>query len=177
MEAEVAAGVEDPPLLPPPAPEASCANPTDIGFWRNTEYTFFKNVSPTTQLGFPDPALVPRERSNMAPTHIELPCSTGPKFMSCVLIGHAWPPNDKVTLTDVVQGNWKNPCWPRMALAPGTAAQMAFTPSVGPPNAVVPVSIAVSAASPVAMVTDFPCTVTADKDSIQKVGVDEPARL
>lgn len=41
MEAEDAAGVEDPALLPPPAPEASCANPTDIGFWRNTEYTFF----------------------------------------------------------------------------------------------------------------------------------------
>jgi len=125
MEAAVV-GAEDPSDDPPLllAPEDSCANPTDIGLWRKTEYTFFKNVSPTTQLGAPVPASLPRERSNMAPTHIELPCSTWPRFMSSALIGHAWPPKDRVMLSDVVQGNWKNPSppCPRIALAPGTAA-------------------------------------------------------
>jgi len=47
---------------------------------------------------------------------------------------------------------------------------MELTSSVGPPIAVVPVSIAVIAAFPVEMDTDFPCTVTADKDSSQNDG-------
>lgn len=68
--------------------DASCANPTDTGFWRKTEYTFFKNVSPTTQFGVPAYASVPMEISNMAPRHIELPSSTGPRFMSSELMGH-----------------------------------------------------------------------------------------
>ena len=42
---------------------------------------------------------------------------------------------------------------------PGTAAQMASTSAVGPPMSVVPVSIAASAAAPVATDTLAPCTV------------------
>jgi len=39
----------------PPAASDNCANPIEGGWERNTEYTFFKNVSPTTQFGLPDP--------------------------------------------------------------------------------------------------------------------------
>jgi hypothetical protein len=156
-------------------PEASAANPTDIGFWRNTEYTFFKNVSPTTQNG-PVPVF-PSEISKMAPMQSELPSCKAPRFISCVLIGHAWPPNERAILTSVVQGNWKNPSPPcsLTALAPGTAAQMAATPSEGPPIAVVPVSIALTASS-LLSVTVFPCAVTADRDNCQNVGVEESTR-
>lgn len=35
MDAEDVPGAEVP--APPPAFEANCANPTDMGFWRNTE--------------------------------------------------------------------------------------------------------------------------------------------
>jgi len=157
-EAEVDGDEVEPPPPPPPLP-TSCANPTDIGFWRNTEYTFFKNVSPMTHVGPSDPTSLPMVRSNMDPTQSELPSSTGPRFMSSESIDHAWPPNDKVTCTEVEQGNWKNPWgapWARTALDPGTAAQMATTSSVGPPMAVVPVSMADSAALPVATLTDFP---------------------
>jgi len=96
--------VEVPSPLPP---VASSANPTDIGFWRNTEYTFFKKVSPTTQEGAVSVAVLelPSEMSKTAPTQNELPSSTGPRFMSSGLIGHAWPPKDRVTLTWVEQGN------------------------------------------------------------------------
>jgi len=40
----------------PPAAADNWANPTEAGVARNTEYTFFRNVSPTTQLGLPEPA-------------------------------------------------------------------------------------------------------------------------
>jgi len=56
----------------PPAAVDNWANPTDGGEERNTEYTFFRNVSPTTQLGLEEPPailLVPRLRSKMAPMH------------------------------------------------------------------------------------------------------------
>jgi hypothetical protein len=50
-EPVAAPGVPD----PPPAADDNCANPTEGGFARNTEYTFFKNVSPTIHPGFPFP--------------------------------------------------------------------------------------------------------------------------
>lgn len=95
----------------PPAAADSCANPIDGGLDRKTEYTFFKNVSPTTQLGFPSPPtmVLPSERSKIAPRHCELPCVTGPRFISAMLIGHTLPPKDRVTSTLVVQGKEKKP--------------------------------------------------------------------
>jgi len=63
---------EDPAPTPdPPAAIDNWANPTDGGDERNTEYTFFRNVSPTIQLGVElfGTFLVPRPRSKKAPTH------------------------------------------------------------------------------------------------------------
>jgi hypothetical protein len=53
---------------------------------------------------------------------------------------------------------------------------MALTSFVGPPRAVVPVSIALMALLPVEIETDFPCAVTADKDNCQNVGGDDSTR-
>jgi len=54
MEADILPGLPegDPEViaLDPPALADNWANPTDGGEERNTEYTFFRNVSPTTQL-------------------------------------------------------------------------------------------------------------------------------
>jgi hypothetical protein len=105
----------------PPATADNWANPIDAGCDRNTEYTFFytksrvecihtdvqltKNVTPTTQFGFPFPLtmLLPRLRSKMAPTHCALPGETGPRFISNGLICHVWPPNDMETCMVVLQ--------------------------------------------------------------------------
>jgi len=70
---EPAVPVADPgPAVPdPPAAVDNWANPTDGGVERNTVYTFFRNVSPTTQ-GGPELSaalLAPRLRSKMAPRH------------------------------------------------------------------------------------------------------------
>jgi len=83
----------------PPAKSDSCAKPIEGGEERKTLYTFFRKVSPTTQLGFPDPLgrLLPKLRSKIAPVQSELPRPAGPKFMSLVLIGHDLPPNAKLT--------------------------------------------------------------------------------
>jgi hypothetical protein len=64
-----------------------------------------KKVSPTTQEGLPEPEgmLLPRLRSKMAPRHCELPREIWPRFMSVVLIGHALPPKESVTETEVEQ--------------------------------------------------------------------------
>lgn len=60
-----------PPVPVPPAAVDNWANPTDGGEERNTEYTFFRNVSPTTQVGveLSGILLVPRLRSKTAPRH------------------------------------------------------------------------------------------------------------
>jgi hypothetical protein len=105
----------------PPAAADNWANPIDAGCDRNTEYTFFytksrvecihtdvqltKNVTPTTQFGFPFPLtmLLPRLRSKMAPRHCALPGETGPRFISNGLICHVWPPNDMETCMVVLQ--------------------------------------------------------------------------
>lgn len=42
----------------------------------------------------------------MAPTHIELPSVTAPRFMSSELIGHALPPKERVMLMSVEQAAW-----------------------------------------------------------------------
>ena len=103
----------------PPATLESCANPTEGGSVRKTEYTFFckakrreiaynmpfeknqrtKKVSPTIQekLVEPEEMLVARLRSKMAPTHCELPFEIWPRFMSVAFIGHALPPKESVT--------------------------------------------------------------------------------
>jgi len=62
----------------PPAAVDNWANPTDAGEERNTVYTFFRNVSPTTQSGaklteLGGILLEPGLRSKIAPTHKGLP--------------------------------------------------------------------------------------------------------
>ena len=101
-----------------PGALASCANPTDGGVARNTEYTFFyltpisraalvalsaaqrtKKVSPTIHLGVP-PRSNWRLRSKMAPTQksgIDVR-----RIMSSLLIGHARPPKLIVTFSCAV---------------------------------------------------------------------------
>jgi len=93
----------------PPARLESWAKPTEGGDARNTEYTFFRKVSPMTQVGLPDPLwmLVPILRSKIEPRHFELPRSSWPLFMSCVLIGHVLPPNENDTETEAVHGKLK----------------------------------------------------------------------
>jgi len=154
-----------------PAAAESWAKPTDGGVIRNTEYTFFKKVSPTTQLGFPDPLtmLLPMLRSNIAPRHRELVRDSWPRFMSVGLIGHNLPPNERLMEMLVVQGNAQNPGMLVTFCEPGTAAQIALTSFVGPPIKVVPVSMAESADAPDVMGTDLPCTVTDDMLNSQKV--------
>lgn len=89
----------------PPALLDSCAKPTDAGLARKTLYTFFKNVSPTTQLGLPFPLDTedPRSSTKIPPMHMLF--SITPRFMSSGLMGHAEPPNAMDTLTVVEHGN------------------------------------------------------------------------
>ena len=78
----------------------SCANPTAGWLNLNTEYTFFKNESPTIQNGGPktDSGI-----EKNAPTHIEsLPSS--PVLKSAGDICHCGPPNDMLTVTSVLHG-------------------------------------------------------------------------
>ena len=59
-----------------------------------------RNVSPTTQLGLPElpPSMfVPKSRSKIAAMHADGSFGSVPMFMSEVLIGHSWPPNDSET--------------------------------------------------------------------------------
>jgi hypothetical protein len=51
-------------------PLASCAKPTEAGLARNTEYTFFRKVSPTIQEGAPEPPPVMVPISKIPPAHI-----------------------------------------------------------------------------------------------------------
>lgn len=43
---------------------------------------------------------VPIDKSKIAPTHVELPDDSRPRFISLGLMGHAFPPNASVMLTD-----------------------------------------------------------------------------
>ncbi len=85
----------------PPAALDNCAKPTDAGLLLKTVYTFFKNVSPTTQLGFPPPEPIcePSPKSKIPPRQRPEPIL--PRFMSSVLMGQALPPKDMVTVTEV----------------------------------------------------------------------------
>jgi len=87
-------GTEDGEPEDPPAALESSANPTEAGSDLKTEYTFFRKVSPTTQLGFPPPAsmLDPLVRSKIPPTQRSDEELGLPKFISALLIGHALPP-------------------------------------------------------------------------------------
>jgi len=78
-----------------------------------------------------------------------LPRDSSPMFMSCELMAHDCPPNERVTLTLVVHGKLKNPELTWDMPEPGTAAQIAATSADGPPMRVVPVSIADNAEAPV----------------------------
>jgi len=71
MVPDVSVGEDPAPTPDPPAAIDNWANPTDAGDERNTVYTFFRNVSPTIQLGVElfGPFLVPRLISKKAPTH------------------------------------------------------------------------------------------------------------
>jgi len=51
-------------------PLASCAKPTEAGLARNTEYTFFRKVSPTIQEGALELPLVMVPISKIPPAHI-----------------------------------------------------------------------------------------------------------
>jgi len=70
-DGEPEVGPGGPAAPDPPAAVDNWANPTDAGEERNTEYTFFRNVSPTTQVGLELSGilLAPRLRSKMAPRH------------------------------------------------------------------------------------------------------------
>jgi len=77
-----------------------------------------------TQGGFPLPGVMvlPRLRSKIPPTHCVLPVDTGPMFISAGLIGHVFPPKDKLIETLVVQGNEKKPCIVGTVCEPGITA-------------------------------------------------------
>jgi len=126
-----------------------------------------------TQFGLPDPLsmLVPMLRSKMAPRHSVFECGSWPMFMSCVLMAHDFPPNERVTETSVVHGKLKNPGLSWDMPEPGTAAQIAATSADGPPMRVVPVSMADNAEAPVVIWTDCPPTVTLDRLNSQNDGV------
>jgi len=96
------------PAVPvPPAAVDNWANPTDAGEERNTVYTFFRNVSPTTQVGLLLSGILfePRLRSKMAPRHKGfLPLLIWPALKSSGLIGHDWPPKPNATVIFGLQG-------------------------------------------------------------------------
>jgi hypothetical protein len=92
-------------------PLASCAKPMEAGLARKTEYTFFRNVSPTIQAGtlVPEPTVLPI--SKIPPAHIwEVAATlvldkmlTVPRFMSRGLICQFVPPKDMEIVTLVLQ--------------------------------------------------------------------------
>jgi hypothetical protein len=140
----------------PPAAADNCAKPTagvpllspvlEEVVPRKTVYTFFRNTSPITQLGFPDPSgiLLPKLRSNIPPRQLLDPCVTGPRFISLAEMGQEVPPKEMVVLMEVLHGKLKNPSCPCTASDPCTPAQKLWTASEGPPISVVPVSMAAS---------------------------------
>src|ERR1700722_186285 len=78
----------------------SCANPTAPGLNLNTEYTFFKNESPTTQYGGPTQDSGREENST---THIDsFPSS--PVLKSAGGIPHFRPPRQVLTHSPVREG-------------------------------------------------------------------------
>jgi len=82
----------------PPAAFDSSAKPIDGGVARNTEYTFLRKTSPTTQLGLPlPPALEPKLRSKIPPRHWDDCDEVLPRFISSLLSGHDLPPKAIVT--------------------------------------------------------------------------------
>jgi len=113
LEEEVLVGEEEPavleadPLPDPPAAVDNLANPTDAGEERKTVYTFFRNVSPTSQEGPPGGRLFskPALRSKTAPRHKGLlPLLTWPRLKSTGLIGHDCPPKANATVIFELQG-------------------------------------------------------------------------
>ncbi len=74
------------------------AKPTEGGFARKTEYTFFRKVSPTIQ---PGPLLLDWVNSKIDPTHWPLEICVNLK--SAGEIDHDWPPKENATLTGVEQ--------------------------------------------------------------------------
>src|ERR1700722_14588791 len=97
----------------------SCANPTAGGLNLNTEYTFFKNESPTTQYGGPTQDAGMEEN---APTHIES-FPSNPVLKSAGDICHCSPPNDMLTVTGMRQGIIQFPLiFPVPLIEPGTCA-------------------------------------------------------
>jgi len=85
----------------PNATDDSCANPTAGGWNLNTEYTFFKKVSPTIHLRGDEAG---NSTAKNAPMHIELlPCNA-PALKSAGEICHCGPPNDMVTVTSELHG-------------------------------------------------------------------------
>jgi len=106
-EEELEVSVPAPAVPDPPAAVDNWANPTDAGEERNTVYTFFRNVSPTTQVGLLLSGILfePRLRSKMAPRHKGLrPLLIWPALKSSGLIGHACPPKANATVIFVLQG-------------------------------------------------------------------------
>jgi len=88
-------------------PLASCAKPTAGGFAWYTEYTFFRNVSPTIQDGVPWPLPTVLPMSKIPPTHIwvvEPVLVTLPRFMSAALMGQLVPPKEMETEMAVLHG-------------------------------------------------------------------------
>lgn len=157
----------------PPACVDNSAKPMLGGSALKTEYTFFKNVAPIIQPGFPLPTgiLLPIVKSKIAPAHCCPVLVTGPKFISSGLITQVLPPKLSVTFTWVRQGNSQRPWLFCARVAPGTADQILATSSEGPPIRVVPVSMAESADDPPAIETGLPWTVTVLRGSSQYVGV------
>ena len=118
----------------------SCANPTAGGWNLNTEYTFFKNVSPTTHWGSPGPN---GGMGMNAPRHIELFPFNAPALKSAGEISHCGPPNDMLTVTFVLHGNVQCPLsFPTPIFEPGIRLYICAMSSDGPWTKVVPVSIA-----------------------------------
>jgi len=109
-------------------PLASCAKPTAGGFAWYTEYTFFRNVSPTIQDGTPWPLPTVLPISKIPPTHnwavVPVPVKV-PRFMSAALMGQLVPPKEMETEMAVVHGYAYNPAYcPSKATEPGTSAQI-----------------------------------------------------
>jgi hypothetical protein len=92
--------------LPPVAAE-SWPNPMDGGEARNTVYTFFRKVSPTTQEGLSPPGGIslPMLKSKIAPMQRELVDDNGPRFISSGLMDHDLPPKAIEMETLVEHGN------------------------------------------------------------------------
>ena len=116
----VAEGTDD--EEPDPVMLESCANPTDGGFERKTEYTFFcatsqacqihrqthftgvtltRKVSPNIQFGVPEFAGI--VTPNIDPMHRELSSGSKANTISSSLIGQVLPPNEMDTATGVLQ--------------------------------------------------------------------------